>query len=221
MQILVGVDAGVSAPAGLGADLRAQFAQSGRHSQAAALNAAAKLIDGDVVALLEDDDQWEPQFLELAIATLNRFDFVSSTQLEVLTNGNVVRVNDFATPSGWVMKRKVWQSVGEFDENFRWHLDNDWLGRLRQANITRAHLVEATAPTQIADAQAVRRWLAFVVQRSGGMCQLVRHGSPWPLVKRTVHEESGMWRIARNPTLRAQSENERAELVKKYGLVPW
>lgn len=221
MQVLVGVDVGASPPAGLGADIGVQFAQSEGRSQALAINAAAKLIDGDVVALLEDDDQWEPQFLEIAIAALERFDFVSSTQLEVLENGNVVRINDFPTPSGWVMKRKVWQSVGEFDKSFVWHLDNDWLGRLRQANATRVHLVEATAPHDLASAQGVRPWLDLLVKHSSKVSQILRHASPWPLVKRAVHERSGLWQINHNPAVFEQSKNEYIQLIKKYGLIPW
>ena len=63
-QILVGVDAGSNPPTHLVEQPGIHFAESSGRSQAAALNAAAKLVDGDLVAILEDDDQWEPTFLE-------------------------------------------------------------------------------------------------------------------------------------------------------------
>lgn len=113
-QILVGVDAGSNPPTHLAAHAGIHFAESRGRSQAAALNAAAKMVDGDLVAILEDDDQWEPAFLEESTAALENAAFVSSTQLEVTSDGKVLRINDFPTPSGWLMKRATWELVGPF-----------------------------------------------------------------------------------------------------------
>lgn len=220
-QIVVGVDAGANIPPALAARSEIKIAESGSRSQASALNAAAKFIKGDIVAILEDDDQWESSFLELAIAALAKADFVSSTQLEVTTDDVVVRVNDFPAPSGWVMKRKTWELVGGFDEKFRWHLDNDWLGRLAEKGASRAHLVEATAPIDPLFVQDMRPWLANCVRLGGSSVQLVRHDQPWPLVKRLVHPESGMQKIARHAAFFAQSEAEQDALMQRFGRVPW
>src|ERR1041385_1071509 len=62
-EILVGVDAGSNLPPHLASRPDIRFAESRGHSQAAALNAAAKTVDGDFIAILEDDDRWEPEFL--------------------------------------------------------------------------------------------------------------------------------------------------------------
>jgi hypothetical protein len=82
-QIIVGVDAGANTPADLAAGAAIEFAQSAGHSQAAALNAAARHIRGDFAAFLEDDDQWGSLFLENGLVALTHCGFVSSTQLEV------------------------------------------------------------------------------------------------------------------------------------------
>ena len=173
------------------------------------------------MAILEDDDQWASQFLERAIAALEKVDFVSSTQLEVTSDEVVIRINDFPTPSGWVMKRKTWELVGGFDERFRWHLDNDWLGRLSEKRVSRAHLVEATAPIAPQFVQAMRPWLANCLRLGGSSIQLVRHDQPWPLVKRLVHAESGMQKIAKHAAFFAESQVEQHALTQRFGRIPW
>ena len=220
-QILVGVDAGASKPAPLCGDPEIRLAMSTGRSQAAALNAAASLIDGSLVSILEDDDQWDPRFLEHATNSLQTVDFVSSTQLEIGTEGEIVRINDFPTPSGWVMRRATREAVGNFDESLRWHLDNDWLGRLGDKRLLRAHLVEATAPIQPHIVGPIRPWLVNYLRFGGPSCRLVRHDSPWPLVKRHVHGEAGTQRIIRDPMLLAESRNECQILMGRFGRVPW
>ena len=142
IQIIVGIDHGQAAL------FRQRFpdldmAESTGHSQAAALNAAAKQARGKYLAFLEDDDIWERNFLHTVLPLLDEADFVSSTQLEIDEQGVVRRINDFPTPSGWVLHRNTFDAVGPFDESYRWHLDNDWLGRLGETNIRRIHMVES------------------------------------------------------------------------------
>jgi glycosyltransferase involved in cell wall biosynthesis len=219
-QILVGIDAGVTPPPGLAEALGVTFVNSEGRSQAAALNAAASRIEGDHVALLEDDDTWNPDFLAIALKGLESFDFVSSTQLEILASNDIVRVNDFPTPSGWVMRREVWDQVGGFNPDYRWHLDNEWLGRLGQTGVRRLHVAETTAPIDITAARGVRPLLAAVAERGRPSVELMRHGSPWPLVIRLVHGGSGTQRIMADPQLGAQSRQEVEELKRRFGDVP-
>jgi len=219
-QILVGIDAGVTAPTGLEERLGVTFVNSGGHSQAAALNAAAARIEGDHVALLEDDDEWNPDFLTLGLKALAELNFISSTQLEVLPSGDVVRVNDFPTPSSWVMHRAVWDRVGGFDTSYRWHMDNDWLGRLGRTQVRRAHLAEMTAPADLNAARSVRPLLADVLAEGRPSVTLLRHASPWPLVIRMAHPGSGIQRILQNPELAAQSRQEQEALKRAYGCMP-
>ena len=71
---------------------------------------------------------------------------VSSTQLERNPDGSVVRVNDYATPSGWLLSNATLKQIGSFDASYRFHLDSEWLGRAAESGVRRFHLVEATAP---------------------------------------------------------------------------
>ena len=221
IQIVVGVDKGMSAPPDLSSDLGVEIAEGSGCSQAAALNAALARADGEYVAILEDDDQWRPEFLGLALAALAQAEFVSSTQLEVNEAGQVVRINDFPTPSGWIMRRETLQALRGFDESYRWHLDNEWLGRLAERGCSRIHLVEATAPVTLEDTAQVRPWLHSVLRQGGPSVRLVRHNLTVPLVQRLVHHGAGTQRIARDAAFRAESKSENARLTQRFGRVPW
>jgi glycosyltransferase involved in cell wall biosynthesis len=220
-QIVVGIDAGAKVPPGLPERLGVTFAESDGRSIAAALNAGIKCCDGDYIGFLEDDDQWAPVFVETALAALRDADFVSSTQLEITEQREVIRTVDFATASTWLMKRETFDTVGAFDESFRIHHDNEWLGRLGDSGCRRIHLVEATAPVIPEIVAPVRPWLASVLRFGGRSVRLARHGSPWPLVLRLVHQSSVMQQVEDNSDYLERSQREHALLEQKFGRVPW
>ena len=221
IQILVGVDEDAEIPERLALDRQIRFFKSASRSQAAALNAAARHIDSDFVSILEDDDRWHPRFLYFAQQAMAAFDFSSSTQLEVTADRNILKINDFPTPSGWFMKAAVFEKVGLFNEDFRWHLDNEWLGRLAETGAKRTHLVEATAPKNLATATYSRPRLAMCLKNGGPSMCLTRHKQFAPIVVRLVHPGSGMSQIRRNAEYRAQSNRENEQLMAKFGRVPW
>jgi hypothetical protein len=220
---MIGIDAGagVRVPAGLAERLGVEFIESGGKSVTAALNAAARRCTGDYLSFLEDDDQWHPLFLETALAALQNAEFVSSTQLEVTEQGEVVRTVDFPTASTWLMKRATWDRVGGFDEGYRIHHDNEWLGRLGLSGCRRVHLVEATAPVIREIVAPVRPWLASVLRYGGPLIRLQRHALPWPLVIRLVHQSSVMQQIEEDASYRERSQHEHALLQRAFGRIPW
>lgn len=222
-QIILGLDAGAGSqvPAGLAERLGIAFAESGGRSVTAALNAAARQCTGDYVAFLEDDDQWHPLFVETALAALQQSDFVSSTQLEVTEQGEVIRIVDFPTASTWLMTRKTWETVGAFDESYRIHHDNEWLGRLGDSKCRRVHLVEATAPVIPDIVTPIRPWLSAVLKLGGPSVRLLRHGLPWPLVLRLVHQSSVMQQVEDNSSYLECSQREHGLLQHTFGRVPW
>jgi hypothetical protein len=221
IEVVVGLDPAAEPPALDGTELPVRFVKAARASQAAALNAAAAAAGGDAIAMLEDDDAWQSEHVATALEHLAAGAFVSGTQLEITPQGEVIRINDFPTPSGWLMPRAVWDAVGPFDEEYRYHLDNDWLGRLGSSGTRRVHLVEATAPTVLEVAMQVRPWLAKVLTLGGGSVRLHRHAAPVPLVLRTLHAGSGMQQIAREPAAAQVSKSEYGRLMARFGRVPW
>ena len=210
-QIIVGIDAGAVPPAGL-ARLGVAFTNAEGKGQAAALNAAAARAEGAYLAFLEDDDAWHPPFLETALEALKLADFASSTQLEVDEQGQVLRILDFPTPSGWVMPRATFQAVGPFNTSYRWHLDNEWLGRLAGGGHRRVHLVEATAPVNPEFFDQMRPWLGNVLRNGGPSVRLVRHKHLQPLVVRRAHWNSGTQIISRDEALKDESRAELTQL---------
>jgi glycosyltransferase involved in cell wall biosynthesis len=221
IEVVVSIDKGAAAPVLNKTSLPVRLVESEGRNQAAALNAGVRHTSSDYISFLEDDDQWLPEYLEAALVALSEATFVSSTQLESDASGRIVRINDFATPSGWSMPRSTWDRVGPFDEGFRWHLDNDWLGRLTRSGTQRIHMIEATAPLHVEMMKVIRPWLYSVLESSGPSGRVMRHSLLVPLVNRLVHERSGTHCIAADPAAAIESEAEHSRLIQRFGHIPW
>lgn len=225
VEIVVGLDRGVAPPpVSAPKNVPLRFANVGpdqNPGQAAAINAAACAATGSTIAILEDDDAWHRKFLGTAAAALKDFDFVSSSQLLVNIDGMPIEPMYFPTPSGWVMQRTVWERVGGFNEDMRFHVDMDWLGRLNAAGIRRGHLVEAGFPLNPAFLAKHRKWLAHVAAREPNPPTLVQHSETVPLVVRTTNPVGGTGRIRKESVAGMQSRRELAMIRKRFGGIPW
>ena len=223
LSFFVGIDVDAQVPRSVENHPRMTFVRSRGRSQAAAINvAAAAAAQGhDFIALLEDDDRWEPNFLSWALSFLDTSDFVSSNQLEVDAEGRCIRVNDFPTPSGWIMASELWRTVGPFDKSFAGISTMIGFGRLAISQANRLHLVKSTAPITIDSSAQVRPWTANVLVHGGPHSAVRRHLSSRPLIRRLVHRGSGMYSIATNPAAAMESQNEYEQLIARYGRIPW
>jgi glycosyltransferase involved in cell wall biosynthesis len=221
VTFLVGVDKDTSLDQTVSDTLGVICVESDGFSQAKALNGAIKLVNEGYVAFLEDDDQWTPDYLKFAMKAIVMCDFVSSTQAEFDENDELLRINDFPTPSGWFMPVTTLKMVGEFNEEYRFHLDNEYLGRLSEKKLKRIHMIESTAPIEKKYIRHIRPWLWRVIDQSAGCCQLARHQSPYPLVKRLVHAKSGMSQILSNSECSQISKQENKKLLRRFGREPW
>jgi len=220
ITFLVGVDKGCGLDSTVTNNLGVTCIESDGASQAKALNIAIRQVHEGFVAFLEDDDQWMPEYLNFAMKAIALCDFVSSTQLEFDEADELIRINDFPTPSGWFMPASTLKTVGEFNESYQFRLDNEWLGRLSEAKLKRIHMIESTAPVHARYVDNVRPYLANVLKRSGGLCTLARHESPYPLVRRLLHLNSGSTQIAINGEYQEGSKREYSSLVNRFGAIP-
>jgi glycosyltransferase involved in cell wall biosynthesis len=220
VEIIVCLDNGAGLPALPNAG-GVRFVEAPSRGQAAALNAGTARVSADYVAFLEDDDQWHPERTTVALRALANGDFTSTTQLEMEESGSITRINDFPTPSGWFMPISSWHRVGPFNEAYRWHLDNEWLGRLAESGLRRVHTVEATAPVNPSLMAQVRPWLLNCLKLGGPHVAIARHSILVPLVNRLVHTNSGMAMIERDPQALELSRREYEQLVARFGRVPW
>lgn len=217
MEIIVGLDHDAPQPPDRflepSASVPLTFVRSVGAGQALALNAALRACSGDVVAILEDDDKWDPYKLAVQLPLLDRYDLVTCNQREEDEYANFVRYNDFATPSGWVMHRKTMEAIGTFDPAYQYHLDTEWLGRFNEAisrTMTRVHVVP--------EAYAGGDWLENVRRRSD---VVESKDITEPLVFRMVNSEGGMAQIARGGIPKSKSQEEHRAMMARFSEVPW
>jgi glycosyltransferase involved in cell wall biosynthesis len=111
---------------------------------AAARNAGIRAAGTDLIALLDQDDEWRPEKLERQVSLLERraqLDF-SLCRVEVALAPGMpppawlepewlaAPIAGFA-PSTWLVRRRAFAAIGEFDESYVMACDSDWLGRAR------------------------------------------------------------------------------------------
>jgi glycosyltransferase involved in cell wall biosynthesis len=215
VEILVGLDHGVAPPEHL-RERRLAWCNAPRGSgQAGALNAALAQAQGDMLAVLEDDDWWGPRHLEFAIPRLDDFSFVSTVSLIYDENGAYQGIKDFPTPSGWIMRRSLWAEIGPFNEEYRYHLDSEWLARLNRTGHRRCHLVEATA--RLSRLGLWRRDLRHFYTYAPAGSRLDRLDGAPPQVHKLLNRGGGTSQIAAGGGAQDRSRAERRRLDAQFG----
>jgi hypothetical protein len=210
-KIFVGVDPEAFVPLHIFTNAAVVRATSPGQSAAVNVAAAAALGWGATHLLfLEDDDRWLGSKAQVQLPYLRSYDFVSCSQLLVDEGGLKIGTNDYPTPSGWCMTSAIWEKVGPFNENMKWRVDTEWLGRLSQAKFRRAHLVPkgmVHAPNK----------LPLVAQFS----EVIPCYESVFLVDRTVNPKGGMATIFEKQEATLEAEAEARDIRKRFGFDPW
>lgn len=202
-QVVIAVDPGRKA------DVPARFLQTWcahdvveapTASQASALNAGVAVATQPWIAFLEDDDQWRNgNKIETQVKFTDRYDLITCNQEEVSTSGGFERVNDFPTPSGWLVRA---EKLPRFDESFRWHVDTEMLGQLKRAGARRIHICAPSHGTA---------WIQHISHSSD-----IHRINGSPMVVRRNNPGGGMAKIASDAEAGAQSKAEHEEMARRY-----
>lgn len=196
--------------------------ESAGFSQAAALNRGLKEINQGYIAFLEDDDQWMPEYLSSMFRNIQGYDFISSSQLNIQPDGTIVKRNYYPTPSGWLMPFSTLDKIGLFNESYKYHIDNEWIGRLTESGLTRVHLIERLEPLaeKFDDYFRLNQTLLDMTAFTGGTIKIVAHDFSHPLIKKLWHDTSGMGQIRTKKLAKDISEVERKDLIERFGSIP-
>lgn len=222
ITFIAGVDADAVVPETIANRPDVIIARSTGRSQILALNAAIAQVGTayDFAAFLEDDDLWAPNFLAWSLLALAAHDFVSMSHVEIDETGKAVNIQDFPTPSSWLMPAGTLAKVGAVDPRSKWHYDNDWLGRLGDSGLKRCHLVETTAPLSL-PWRLKRPGIGHLLRDAGPRITILRHASEQPLVIRLVHSGSGTAAVQAGGPAARESKAEYRWLKTRYGRIPW
>ena len=151
---------------------------------AAARNAGIRAASGELIALLDHDDEWRPDKLELQVERLERhprLDFVLS-HAEVRLEGQTPLPEWVGArwlgepmpgyiPSTWLVRRDTFDGVGPFDESYEMACDSDWLGRATTGGWSTEMLEEPLTRWRIHDRNAshdfalMKREMVTVIRR--------------------------------------------------------
>lgn len=201
----------------------------GNDNQSVKVNMGVQRARYPMIAILHDDDLWHPQFLSLALAEAVTADFVSSTALQTDEEGETIGIADCPVPSGWLFHKALFERVGGWSEDCRFHPDSEWLGRLGEtANVRRTHLMDSLAPSPRIriggewryNQLASRPLFMTFLQQARPSPKIVRHTLPVPLVNHRQHGDGIMQRI-NEPERWMTSQWEYQRLIERFGRIPW
>ena len=215
-EIFIGVDPNAVVP--IHVYDHATIVRGKSAGQASAANEAAEvaLLDGcDVLAVLDDDDRWHRRKSEIMLPYLEQASFLSCSQRLVIDSepvsekSAVLGINDYPTPSGWIMAASLWKRLGGFNPSFKWSPDLELLARVNELEVPRIHFKERGLP------------------RVGKLGLVALHATivetdvPELLVSRTVNSQGKMATVRRGGAPAAEATAEVAAIREKFGYCSW
>jgi teichuronic acid biosynthesis glycosyltransferase TuaG len=127
-------------------DKRIKYVQKENGGLSSTLNYGIRLARANLVSLLDDDDLWKENHLEILFDNINYYDIVFSNCKRIKPNGSLLSLynlkfnkkeimeeRNLITTCSVLFKKKVWTSVKGFDESLISHMDWDfWKKAVKQ-----------------------------------------------------------------------------------------
>ncbi len=175
-----------------------------RSGVAAARNAGAAAARGELLAFLDQDDEWHPAKLARQVAALRERSDVALvlTHMHIVLTPGTPRPSWFPSdweeepqpgyiPSTWLVRRETFERIGPFDTSYEIACDSDWLARFKDAGL-------ASATAMLPDALVTWRI----------------HGANGSYDQQTMHRE--MLRMMRGTATRQrEADRDRAATVQE------
>jgi glycosyltransferase involved in cell wall biosynthesis len=122
-----------------------------RAGVASARNTGASAARGELLAFLDQDDEWHPAKLARQVATLRERTDVALvlTHMHIVLTPGTPRPSWFPSewqdrpqpgyiPSTWLVRRDTFERIGPFDTTYEIACDSDWLARFKDAGLAPA-----------------------------------------------------------------------------------
>ena len=179
--------------------------------QANAVNEAVENSKYDIIAHLESDDVWHPRKTEIQFKYLEMYELITSNQLLFDDKDELNTIAYYPTPSGWMMRKSIWDELGGMNPNFKYHIDMEFLGKFNNAShLKRLHIMNGDIPHK--------------ANQQSDFININKHSDiiflndlKKPLVRRMINPNGGMETINTNKKEGDISLKEFALLEKIFG----
>ncbi len=155
LEIVVVDDGSTDVSAALAAAHPVTLLRQPNRGVASARNAGVAASSGELIAFLDQDDEWLPAKTSLQVRALaddpglgfvlTRMQIVlepGTPRPEWLDEASLAGPSDAAIPSSLMVRRETFDEVGGFDPAYRIACDADWLARAKDAGVEWARLDE-------------------------------------------------------------------------------
>ena len=120
-------------------------------------NAGLKVAKGEFIAFLDSDDIWKPEKLEKQVSYMEKHPEIGitgtyaenflepGTELpsQIKAKADWRRLEDYIIPSTMMVRKSIFNKIGEFDTKMPSGEDTDWLWRAEEAGIEE-YIIEET-----------------------------------------------------------------------------